>query len=69
MENIARESVVFDQEVRGYRFVATYLAEEHKADALIEIFKDDVLVREVLWPAYKVWNIAAHFSSRGRACR
>ena len=58
-KTIVREKVAFDKEHRGYRFVATYLTEP-KGDALIEISKDDRMVRETLWPAYKIWNIAAH---------
>ncbi len=59
MNNIVREKIAFEGEKRGYRFVGTYLTEP-KGDALIEIFKGDVMVREFLFPAYKVWNIAAH---------
>lgn len=58
-ENIVRDKVAFDHEHRGYRFVATYLTEP-KGDALIEISKDGTVVRATLWPAYKIWNIAAH---------
>ncbi len=59
MENITRESVAFEQTVSGYLFRATYLIEP-KGDALIEIEKDGQLVKEFLWPSYKIWNIAAH---------
>lgn len=54
-----REKVAFDHEHRGYRFVATYLTEP-KGEALIEISKGADLVRGFLFPAYKIWNIAAH---------
>ncbi len=57
--DIVKDKTAFDHEHRGYRFVATYLTEP-KGDALIEILKDGVMVREMLWPAYKIWNIAAH---------
>ena len=48
---------------RGYTAMAWRLedTEVSKGDALIEIFKDDKIVREFLLPAYKVWNIPAHF--------
>lgn len=46
---------------RGYTVRAQYLVEP-KGDALVEVFKDGALVREFLFPAYKIWNIAAHFS-------
>lgn len=47
---------------RGYTVKASYLLEPHKGDALIEVFKDGNRVRHFLFPAYKIWNIAAHFS-------
>lgn len=46
---------------RGFFARASYLLEP-KGDALIEIFRDDKLVRSFLFPAYKIWNIGAHFS-------
>ncbi len=46
---------------RGYTVRASYLKGEHKTDALIEIFKDAKPLRHFLFPAYKIWNIAAHF--------
>ena len=47
---------------RGYTIRASYLKEPHKGDALVEIMKDGKPHRQFLFPAYKVWNIAAHFS-------
>jgi hypothetical protein len=49
---------------RGFTAKAWYLVntEESKGDALIEIFYKDNLIREFLFPAYKIWNIAAHLS-------
>jgi hypothetical protein len=46
---------------RGYTCRANYLKPPHGGDALVEIFKDGQPVREFLFPAYKIWNIAAHF--------
>jgi len=46
---------------RGYVGKASYLVKPNDGDALIEIFKDGALLRRFLFPAYKVWNIAAHF--------
>lgn len=59
----AVESVAFESKEpdRGYTVKASYL-KEPKGDALVEIFKDGALVRSFLFPSYKVWNIAAHFS-------
>jgi hypothetical protein len=59
VEEIVRGKVDFDHEHRGYRFVSTDLPES-KGDCLIEIFKGEQLVREFLWPGYKIWNIPAH---------
>lgn len=53
------DKVAFEGERQGFVFKGTYL-KEPKGDALIEISKDDKIVREFLFPAYKIWNIAAH---------
>lgn len=50
-----------DTDYKGYNVNAWYLKEPNDGDALIEILKDDVIVREFTFPAYKIWNIAAHF--------
>lgn len=47
---------------RGYKIRASYLKAPHSGDALIEIMKDGQPVRHFLFPAYKIWNLAAHFS-------
>lgn len=54
----------FEVNDRGYTAKAFYLknTETSKGDALIQISKDDKIVREFLFPGYKIWNIAAHFS-------
>lgn len=59
IEKIAFESKEAD---RAYTVKASYLKQPNNGDALIEIFKDGELLREFLFPAYKIWNIAAHFS-------
>ncbi len=56
---IIKAKVAFEKEWAGYLFRATYL-EAPKGDALIEIEKEGRVVRSILWPAYKIWNIAAH---------
>lgn len=53
------EKVAFAIDGGGYHFKASYL-KEPALDALIEISKDGKIVREFLFPAYKIWNIAAH---------
>jgi hypothetical protein len=58
-----KEKLVFEREndYKGFNVKAWYLLPPHQADALIEIYKDGQILREFLFPAYKVWNIAAHF--------
>jgi hypothetical protein len=48
---------------RGYTVTATALedTEHSRGDAVVEIFKDGQVVRAFEYPAYRVWNIAAHF--------
>ena len=48
---------------RGFTVRASYLKDvpESKGDALIEIFRDGQPLRAFLFPAYKIYNIAAHF--------
>jgi hypothetical protein len=46
---------------RGYTLKASYLKAPHAGYALVEIFKNGQLVRQFMFPAYKIWNIAAHF--------
>lgn len=58
IEKLAFESKP-DSLPHNYKIRAMYLTEP-KADALIEIFKGETLVRQFLFPAYKIWNIAAH---------
>ena len=58
IEKVAFESKEPD---RGYTVKALYLIEP-SSEALVEIFKEGQLVRKFLFPAYKIWNIAAHFS-------
>jgi hypothetical protein len=61
MENIKIDKLAFESpEDRGYKVKASYLTEP-KGSALVEIFKDGELLREFLFPDYKIWNIAAHF--------
>jgi hypothetical protein len=58
------EKVAFESEKpdRGYTVKASYLKPPNSGDALVEIFKDGAKLRDFLFPAYKIWNIAAHFS-------
>ena len=44
---------------RGFVFRAINL-DNGKGDALIQVERDGKTIREFNFPAYKVWNIAAH---------
>ncbi len=46
---------------RGYTIRASYLKEPHAGDALIEIMHEGAVVRTFLFPAYKIYNLPAHF--------
>lgn len=59
MDNIEKEKVAYKGNRRGYTFTATYLIKP-KGEALIEIEKDGELIKEFLFPAYKIFNIVAH---------
>lgn len=58
VDKIAFESKEPD---RGYTVRASYLKAPNDSDALVEIFKDGHPLRKFTFPAYKIWNIAAHF--------
>ncbi len=53
----------FDIDDRGFNVKAWYLENtaDSKGDALIVIKYGDAIVRKFIFPAYKIWNIAAHF--------
>ena len=59
MDNIKKDKVAYKGNHAGYVFTGTYLFEP-KGMALIEIEKDGKLIKEFLFPAYKVFNIPAH---------
>lgn len=59
------ESVAYDtaeKPDRGYSVRASYLKAPYKGDALIEVSRDSQVIRRFLFPAYKIYNIVAHFS-------
>jgi hypothetical protein len=58
------EKPEFDINDRDFNVKAWYLknTEESKGDALIEVKYKDKLIQQFVFPAYKIWNIAAHFS-------
>lgn len=55
------DKIAFEKTDSGYHFRATYLTEP-KGEALIEISKNNKIVKDFLFPSYKIWNIEAHSS-------
>jgi len=47
---------------RGYTMRVSYLKEPNFGDALVEILKEGNPVRQFTFPAYKIYNLQAHFS-------
>lgn len=47
---------------KGFTCRASYLKKPNNGDAMIQVFKDGDEWRRFLFPAYKIWNIAAHFN-------
>ena len=64
MTNYEIDKIAFEskQPDRGYTARASYLKPPYNGNALIEILKDGKPLRSFMFPAYKIWNIAAHFS-------
>jgi hypothetical protein len=56
-----KEKLVFTKEYKGYSCNAWYLEKPNHAHALIEISKNDKVIRSFTFPVYKVYNIYAHF--------
>ena len=57
---IDKEAFASKEPDRGFTVKAFYL-KSPAGDALVEICRDEQPYRRFLYPAYKVWNIAAHF--------
>ena len=57
---------LFNIDDRNFNVKAWYLKDDEKnnikGDALIELRHNDKLIRELIYPAYKIYNIAAHFN-------
>jgi len=54
------KTLVFDLTDRGFNVKAWYLNDD-SGKALVKITKDGELHRTFKWPAYKIFNISAHF--------
>ena len=57
-----KEKLAFEHWERGFTIKAWYLEKPNKGDSQVEIFKDGKILREFLYPSYKIWNLSAHFS-------
>ena len=55
---------LFSIDDRGFNVKAWYLenTNDSKGDAIVELRYNDKIIREIIFPAYKIYNIAAHFS-------
>lgn len=58
---IRKEAFSSKEADRGFTVKAHYLEKPNSGDALVEIYRDGKPYRRFLFPAYKIWNIAAHF--------
>lgn len=58
---IDKEAFASKEPDRTFTVKAFYL-KEPEGDALVEIYREGQPYRRFLFPAYKIWNIAAHFS-------
>jgi hypothetical protein len=56
-----KDKLAFEQRDRGFKIKVFYLLEP-KGDALVEIFYGRKKIRKFLYPAYKIFNLSAHFS-------
>ena len=59
VESVAYDSL--DKPYRGFSVRASYLKKPNDGDALIEIFRRGSVWRSYRYPAYRIYNIAAHF--------
>ncbi len=51
-----------DSPYQGFHVRASYLKAPNDRDAWIEIFRDGEPWRSYYYPAYRIYNVAAHFS-------
>lgn len=59
-QKVVVEKLAFEShEINGHKISAWYLTEP-SGDCLVKITKGENIIREFLYPAYKVWNLAAH---------
>ena len=60
--DLKEDKEVFKHEDRDFTIQAWHLkkSEKFKGDSWVEVKYQDKIIRQFLFPAYKVWNIAAH---------
>lgn len=63
MENFIKDTVQWTrkEDYKGYNVKCWSSVTDPHKDVLIEILKDGVIIREFLCPAYKQYNVQAHF--------
>jgi hypothetical protein len=58
---MTKDKLAFETHVdRGFQLKVYYLVGD-QGDALVELYYNNEMVREMMYPAYKIWNLAAHF--------
>ena len=57
------EKPIFSLDNRDFNIKAWYAQDipESKGDAIVELSYKGEVVRDIIYPAYKVYNLAAHF--------
>lgn len=58
---MTKGELAFQKKDRGFGVSAWYDADDKCQDAIIEITRDGQPLRSFTYPAYRIWNIAAHF--------
>lgn len=58
---MTKRSLVFEESHRGHSVKAWYLAPPDDQNALLEFTAPDGQIFQRFYPAYRVWNISAHF--------
>lgn len=58
---MTKDKIAFETPIDRLFQLKVYYLVEQKGDALVELHYDGKIVREMIYPAYKIWNLAAHF--------
>lgn len=56
-----KKKIAFKEKHKNFSVIAYYLEDENP-NALIVVKKDNKIYKKFEYPAYRIWNIAAHFS-------